>query len=92
MTLEQQIDFGAIHSVADQRGGQPVDQALAGVREWLRQRHLIALDRDRITFALSCIETGAENIRRGRVELGLKGISEGTEFIRTRVTEARDAV
>ena len=90
MTLEQQvIDFQRIHTVADQRGGKPTDQALASVREFLRQRHLIALDKDRLTFALSCIETGHENMLRGRGELGSRGIREGIEFIRARIEEAK---
>ena len=89
MTLSEQFDWGAVHDVANACKGKPVDQALAGLREWMRQRHLIALDKDRLAFALSCIETGVENIRRGRGELGLRGITEGAEFIRSRMEEAR---
>lgn len=87
MTLEQQIDFGAIHTVADQRGGKPVDQANAAVGDYLRQRNLVAVDAGRIKTALSCMSAATNYIERGWGKMGLKCMREGIDFVRERIEE-----
>ncbi len=82
----RQVARGCIYAIPNE--GSPMDQTLGEVREYLKRKHLIALDRDRINFALSCIETGLANIERGRCELGARGVREGVEFIRNKVAEA----
>lgn len=83
MTLEQQIDFGRIHSVADQRGGKPVDQANAAVGEYLRIKRLA------VQVGLSGIATGLDQISRGRTEEGLRVANHGLDYLRNRIAEAK---
>lgn len=88
-TLSRQMDTGVIHTVADLRSDTPTDQALAEVRAYLHQRRKIAIDPLRLQMALSVITTGADNIARGRVDIGLKGIRNGVAFLRDRIAEAQ---
>lgn len=67
----------------------PTDEALAEVREYMRRRHMIAIDKHTLGFALSAIETGLHSIERGRIEKGAAAIQDGVEFIRSKIEEAR---
>lgn len=84
MTLEQQIhDWQQVHDIANARGGKPVDQALASVREYIRIRRLS------LTLGLSAIATGLDQISRGRSEEGLRVARHGLEYLRDRIGEAQ---
>lgn len=90
MTLEQQIfDWQRIHDIANACPGKPVDQAMAGVREFLRQRHLIAIDINRLGFVANTVEGGIRDIERGKNEQGLSAIRDAAEYLRGKIEEAR---
>lgn len=87
--FKRQIAWDAIHAAADARGGMPTDQVLAAVREFLRQKHMIAIDAMRVNFALSAIATGLDAIERGKTQDGMKAARDGVEFIRSKIAEAQ---
>lgn len=83
MTLIDQLKWGAIHSISESRGGSDKDQARAAVQGYLRLKHL------HVTLALSAINTGLDQIQRGRVEEGERVARHGLDYLRGKIEGAQ---
>jgi len=66
----------------------PTDEALAEVADYLRRKHLVAIDKNKLGFALSTIEMGLRDLLNGK-DRGGAAIRDGVEYIRRQMEGAQ---